>query len=225
MILNKQVKLTYIIALYIFCFVACSRKEEAKNSLLLTYEQEIEILDETKTESVKNYLLQKYGDSVGVIYDSRGNIRMNYYGSGEMGMEYNFYNAGKGINCAKWKNMDSIFYYDASVNEYQLDSTSRIETRNGFILTYYSQNPADSNGIIQESHFIHDSLKIDPYLYKNFKDFSFYEILAEAELLPIKTILTAEGIRISRNLVRSKNITEPRESYFDLDTEIPSRKY
>lgn len=90
---------------------------------------------------------------------------------------------------------------------------------------YYSQNPNDSNGIIQETHFINDSLNTNPALYQNFKDFSFNEILAESGLLPVKTVLTVEGIRISRNLIRTKNITEPRASYFDLNPDIPSRKY
>ncbi len=222
--INNYLIFTFIAILTLLCFSACSKKTEPKIARLLTYEQQVEILDESKNENVKNYLLQKYGDSTAVIYDSRGNIRMNYYGSGKMGMEYNFYNANKHINCAKWKNMDTIFYHDASINEFDLDSTSRKETLNGFSLIYYSKNPSDTNGIIQEFHFINDSLKVDASLYKNFKDISFNEIIFEAGLLPVKTIVTVEGIRISRTLIRMKNITDPRASYFELDPNLPAKK-
>lgn len=203
----------------------CAQAFLEKDALQLTYDNSLEILDDSKPESVKNYLFQKYGDSLEIVYDKFGNIRMDYFGSGAKGMSHNFYNAEKHINCAKWKNIDTLFYYDASINEYHLDSTNRIDTPNGFILKYYSQNHADGFGIVQEAHYINDSLHIDPELYKNFKDFSFYEIQADAKLLPVKTILTLEGIRITRNLIRAKQIECPKETNFQLDPLIPSKKY
>lgn len=91
-----------------------------------------EILSDTIPKDIKDYLNQKYWDSVQITCDSRGNIRMDYFGSGASGMDYNIYNAKKHLMYAKWKNADTTYYYDTSINEYHLDSTQRVEEPNGF---------------------------------------------------------------------------------------------
>jgi len=206
---------TWYLILFVFGISACTQNNKLMNAKVLTYTTNVEILNDSFSQSVIDYFSQKYGDSVEVTYDSRGNIRMDYFGSGDMGMSYNFYNARLHQNYSKSKNLDTIYFYDTSINNYRLDSTERISNEHGFILKYYSQDPYDSTGIIQEFHFLYDSLIVNPELYKDFNDFSFCEIIADSKCLPIKTIVTNGGIRITRNLFRTRPIVNPNLSFFE----------
>jgi len=215
---------TALFVLITFCLTSCAQSNKSTNTRVLTFDTKLEILDDSKSESTKNYLNQKYGDSVNVTYDSRGNIRTDYLGSGEMGLIYNFYNSERRLSYTKWKNLDTLYYYDATINEYPLDSVKRNTTPNGFVLTYYSQNPYAEGDIIQEFHFLNDSLVVNAKLYKDFKDFSFGEIIADSKRLPIKTVSTVEGIRITRNLLRVEHIEDPKKSFFEPNTGIPLKE-
>jgi hypothetical protein len=200
--MGKTILSVLVLLVYL---TSCGLKMKSNDTRILTYSIELEILSDTIPKDAKAYLNQKHGDSVQITYDSRGNIRMNYFGSGSSGMEYNIYNAQKHLMYAKWKNRDTTYYYNTIINEYHLDSTQRIEESNRFILKYYSQNPHANGNIIQEFQFINDSLIVNSKLYKDFKDFAFADIIKESKLLPIKTIMTTESIRLTKKTNKCEN--------------------
>ena len=90
-------------------FTSCGQRGKVStlsNAMILTYSIELEIMNDSMPEYTRDYLNQKYVDSVQITYDSRGNIRMDYFGSGKSGMDYNIYNAKKHLMYAKWKNRE-----------------------------------------------------------------------------------------------------------------------
>ena len=149
---------------------------------------------------------------------------MNYFGIGKSGLSYNIYNAEKHILCAKWKNLDTTYYYNTLINEYTLDSTENVEQPNGFILKYFFHSSHTKDNYTQEFHFINDSLQVNPSLYKDFKDFFFADIIEESNSLPVKTIITSKDIKLTRRLVRTRTITDPKVSFFSFNKQIPLRK-
>ncbi|RFC54806.1 hypothetical protein DXU93_07425 [Brumimicrobium aurantiacum] len=204
------------IAILLQILLSCGGKEESKLAFKLTYSTHVEILDQSMPIETQNYFLQKYGDSVEVIYGSQGSIRSDYYGSGPKGLSYIFYNQSTHKNCAKWKNLEKLYCYDVRRNDYILDSSKYIKTDNGFMLKHYSQNPNDEEIIIQTYTFIDDSLKVDGKLYSNFKDLSFNVVLAKANQLPIKIVQTSEGVRITTELLNVSRISDPISDLYEI---------
>ena len=220
--MTKRLLLFVIISVILF---SCREKKGQTYARLLTYKVKLEILDESIPESGKEYLNQKYGDSVEIRYDRFGNIRLDHFGSGEMGMEYSFYNADRHKNYSKWKNFDTIYYYDTSINKFRLDSMIRINVPNGFLIRNYSDNPYDHRGIYQEFYFLNDSLTVNEDLYKGFNDFSFGEVIANSQSLPIKTTLIAEGVKTTRTLFRVQIIDDPNINLFTPDEKYPLKEF
>ncbi len=205
-------------------FISWSQKE-TNPARVLTYATSLKINNDDLPDYLKEYLNQKYGDSLHIVYDASGNIRMNYFRSGESGIMYNIYNAEKHLLYARWKNIDTLYYYDASINEYILDSMNTVETANGSKVEYYSHHPEVNGPAIQEFYFVNDSLHVDPDLYIDFQDFFFHSIISQSRRLPVKTVIRSDDFTITRVLTHSRIITELKKSIFEDNGKFPLKLY
>lgn len=214
----------FVSALLLATFTSFGQTKNSQEAMVLTYTTQVSMLNEDLPQSSKEYLNQKYGDSVQICYDTRGNIRMDYFGSGARGMEYNFYNSKNHLLYAKWKNLDTLYYYDANVNEYPLDSASREVIKKGFALRYYSHHSTINGVVLQEYHFLNDSLQVNAELYKDFKDMLFADLIEESQSLPIKTIIASGDIQITRELIGVIKMKNPKKSFFRRDKNLPIKE-
>ena len=62
----------------------------------------------------KDYLLQKYGDSLQIYISQDGSLMRKYYGKGDHGMNWHVYDSPSNYYYAKWKGIDTIYYYSCS---------------------------------------------------------------------------------------------------------------
>ncbi|NVK65866.1 MAG: hypothetical protein HWE22_14830 [Flavobacteriales bacterium] len=213
------------LSVYLLITVFSWGQTENKFARVLTYATTLEIVNDDLPAYAKDYLNQKYGDSLHVVYDTLGNIRMNYFRSGKNGIAYYFYNATNHTMYARWKGIDTLYYYDASVNDYTLDSMKTSKTIDGSKIECYSHNPEVNGAAIQEFYFVEDSMYVNPDLYADFKDFFFHSIISESRKLPVKTVIKSNDIIIRRVLTNSRIIANPKKSLFEDNGKLPLKKY
>lgn len=205
--------------------VSLGQDQNKGKAKLLTYTVDLDIISDTMPESLKFFLNQKYGDTLEMIYDSHGNIRMDYYYSGEYGLRYAIYNAKKHTMYLKYRMSDTVYFFDTSINTYILDSTKRELISGGFALKYFSHGPELQGGAIQEYQFADKSLTVKPKLYKDFKDFFFVDILGESQLIPTEWTIKSNAFMMTRSLAYYKTIKNPKKSEFMPDKKLPLKKY
>lgn len=214
----------YLISIFLLAFLSGTTLAQSKRNFPareLTYKVSIEILSDTLNEYVRDYLHQKYGDSVVCTYDTRGNIRMDHYGGGENSTEHTLFDASKSTIYAKFSNSDTIYFYSTLLNEFAVDSIQRETSETGLELTYVSRSLETGDLITQRYSFAKDSLEVNPLLYKMYNDLSFSEIILESGALPINLAIETTIRRLTRRLIRVRTIKNPKKSFFLPDSRIP----
>lgn len=172
--MKKHFTFILLISLLFSCKV---KKEEIK---YITYKIDIEITNDTLDKVVSNYLLQKYGDSLQIMFDNKGNINFKYYGSGDFGYDVNIYNIKENNFYAKWKNIDTAYYYNVNKNILDLIEKNHLESQevNEVICNVIEFKGLDSysrDTINQIFYYNKNYLAIDCEKYKSFKEFFFYD--------------------------------------------------
>lgn len=126
------------------------------------------------------YMDQKYGDTMLLFVSSKGDYLRDYKNSGDMGWDFTSYSQKENVIYAKWKNIDTIFWYPASDTSIQLKSMfeggdtliMNQKCKSIFIESYFSLDNLNLSMALYYSGYP----KADPELYKNHKD-SFYNLV------------------------------------------------
>lgn len=210
---------------------SCDKKEEKISVDSLTYSVNVEILSDSLTEGWKEYLLQKFGDSITFLMFPNGSIWFEYYGSGERGYDYQFYDANKAQFNAKWKNIDTIYYYSTKENILNLKSKSTpidtmlhgVKTKRG-CFTGNDKTLETDYTVRQMFYYIEDSLKTDSKLYKDFKDFFFSDYLTHAKALFTYKVTDFPEYRLIYKLIDFKPGIKIEPSKYLLPDNLPRRE-
>lgn len=220
-----MIRLNILLIICALIVVSCGPSKLSFNGIELTYTESIEISNDSIPSNMKDYLRQKYGDSVKITYDNNGNIRLDHFGSGDYGLDYSIYNAIKHTSFVKWKNLDTIYFYDTRENGYVLDTIIRSIDDNELTISYITDHSEINGKAVQSMRFYKDSLSIDPNLYSEFKDFFFSDILKESKRLPVWTQLKSGDIQLTRELIRVKRLEHLEQNLFEPDINLPLKEY
>lgn len=183
-----------------------------------------------KGESVeyRDYFAQKYGDTVKVFYNKKGDIYKKIIGSGKMGYDFNLYKQNENNYYAKWKNLDTLYYYNVSEQNLEVISTENGESNDSVdsetsVLIIKARDPKGGQYVTQTFYYNGEPY-INPELYEKFKDFFTYDYYKKAKSPYMKLeldlgshVVTYTAINIQRTEVGSK--------IFEVPKEIPKKKY
>ena len=144
---------------------------------VITYSVEVEYPENYKYGW---YMDQKYGDTMLLFISSNGDYLRTYINTGDMGWDFTSYSHSENTVYAKWKNIDTVFWYPATDTSIQLKTMNIGEDalimnqkcKSIFIESYF---PLDSSNLSMSLYYS-GYPKANPELYKNHKD-SFYDLV------------------------------------------------
>lgn len=190
-------------------FNSCSRENELTNVTSLTYKLDLEITSDTIDPLTAEYLLQKFGDSLIMSINKEGSIRFDYYGSGEQGYDFNLFNVRTNHFYAKWKNLDTLYHYDANSNILKLVEMNHLNNQsinsiNCKVLQIKGVDKEYPNYYVNQTFYYNsDTLQINPKKYKRYKEFFFYNYLLKSNSLYLKKVLEMPEYRLTYTLINT----------------------
>ncbi|EZH73546.1 hypothetical protein ATO12_16545 [Aquimarina atlantica] len=176
----------------------------------------------------RDYLEQKFGDTLKVYYNKNGDIFKKYLNTGEKGYDFNLYLNSNNHYYAKWKNLDTIYHYN--VSEQALEFVNKTSGKSEQILGKscdYIQiegfEPSGKQKVIQKYSYSGFPY-LEPELFKNFKDFYTYDLIKEAKSPFMKMELDLGDFIVIYTAIQ----IEPKELHqniFVIPNDIPKKEY
>lgn len=155
----------------------------------------------------REYLQQKFGDSVAMSFREDGSIRWDYYGKGKVGLEYALFDHSSNLYYTKWKGIDSLYYYDFGKNALLLEEKKSIADTviDGISCRslVYQCFASDVSGVpIKHTLFYNaDTLQLDKKKYAGWKDFFMDDFFNESGTFYLARVLEQPGHRLFQRLV------------------------
>ncbi|MEL7118516.1 MAG: hypothetical protein AAFO07_03725 [Bacteroidota bacterium] len=160
---------TFVLIFLIFNLTSYSQKAFEG---IIDYKIEVKLkkLDHLYNE----YYAQKYGDTMRVYISKNGSMKREYLGSGEMGYDWAIYRQDKNEFYAKWKSMDSIFYYNCEevmteLKSFEAGPIKQILGRDCRSIIIEAFEPIEEVSVIQKFYFSGEEY-IQDGTYDKFKD-------------------------------------------------------
>lgn len=173
-IVFKWLKLVLVIFSFLGCVVAQDEQNKSFEGII-TYKVEVEFKDNIPIK-YKEYLRQKRGHTMLAYYDSKGNIYKDFPYSGGNGLDFHIYNSQKQEFYAKYKHLDTLYFYDTSENMLKLLDKKKGETNDEILGQKCSF--IEFSGIIPKTKervrlkfWYSGKPYLNPNLFKGFKDF------------------------------------------------------
>ena len=139
---------------------------------IITYK--VETVLKEKNSPYNDYFSKKYGDTLKIYYAENGNIKREYYNSGELGLDWSMYIYDNNQEYTKWHSMDSIFYFDCSELMTQLIKFEERDRKtimgkecNSLFVEAYEPNGDEI--LIQQFYFSGEEY-VSPKVFENYKD-------------------------------------------------------
>ncbi|MGH1383377.1 hypothetical protein [Kordia sp.] len=215
--------LFHIITISILSTSFCWSQESFEG--IITYK--IELTFKKKNVEHKDYIAQKFGDTLQVFYNKKGDVHKKYLGSGARGYDFHTYIASTNNYYAKWKNLDTLYYYNVQENVLKFVSresgiSDPIFNKLANYITIKGYEPLGDEMVTQKFYYTGFPY-INPELFKNFKEFFSYDFLKTTKspflkkVLDLKTfIVTFTAIKVERKFLSPK--------LFKLPPNIPRKK-
>jgi len=140
---------------------------------IVTYKIELVLKKENSPNN--EYIAQKFGDSLKILFNKKGDFYRKYIGAGSKGFDFQIYKAATNKYYCKWKNLDTLYYYNAKENILKL--TSKEQGTSGVFFNKPSKYVTIEGYIPETGENVREKLYYTgfPYLnpapYKNLKDF------------------------------------------------------
>ncbi|MFK7747786.1 MAG: hypothetical protein AB8B65_05325 [Kordia sp.] len=207
----------------IFCTSFCWSQETFEG--VITYKIELTF----KKEDVPNkaYIAQKFGDTLKIFYNKKGDIHKKYIGSGAQGYDFHTYKTNTNNFYAKWENIDTLYHYN--VNENILTFLSKESGTSEAILNKPSKYilikgyVAETNEMVHQKFYYTGFPYLNPALFKNFKEFFLDEILKTSKSPFLKKTLEMDDFIITYTVIKiERKFLSPK--IFKLPKNIPQKK-
>jgi len=219
-------KLKLITLLITFLIITSFTFDEKSFEGIITYKTEIMF----KKENVqyRAYFEQKFGDTLKVFYNEKGDIFKQFFNTGERGYDFNLYLNSNNHYYAKWKNLDTIYHYNVSEQtlEFVKKSKGRSETILGKECNYLQIEGFEPNGkqsVIQK--YIYNGYPyLDPELFRNFEDFYFNDLIDKAKSPFMKMELDLGDYIVTYTAIKIEQI-ELNNSIFKIPYNVPLKEY
>ncbi|MEM6807033.1 MAG: hypothetical protein AAF696_36870 [Bacteroidota bacterium] len=161
-----------ILFLYSFLFSTYAGMAQKYFEGIITYEVETKLKYEE--HEYNYYFEQKYGDSLKVYIFKDGSFRREYMNSGKLGLDWQIYNRSNNNYYAKYRSLDTVYYYDTKENVFEFKSFNQLPNRiilgktcEGLEKVIYE--PRAGETFI--SHFYYSGEEaLAPNIYDEFKD-------------------------------------------------------
>ena len=182
LIQKMKSEILILVLIVLPCFATSQNAKKESFEGVLTYKSEI--VFRNKNSYYQEYFGQKYGDTLKVYYNKKGDILRQFLNSGERGYDFNLYLQSENNYYAKWKNLDTLYYYNTTENA--LDKINETRGKSGKIqgkkCKYISIEGKDPIGkqIVKLTYHYSGEPYLDSKLYTGFIDFFTAEILSEA---------------------------------------------
>ncbi len=197
----------------------------------LTYEMGVEIVSDTLNPRVKEYLLQKFGDSLVMSLDDLGNIRFDYYGSGGSGYDYSIYNVESNHYYTKWKSLDTAYHYNVGMNTLQLDEVKHLKKKkvNGVkceVVEFQAHDKTFPRFYVNQVFYYNpDSLKVDIEQYEMLKEYFFYDYLKITNCMYFKKVIKMPDYNLTYTFLREGEKEVNGGRLFKVAKHVPLQEY
>lgn len=193
---------------------------------IVTYKVEVEITN--KDLPYQDYFIQKYGDSLQVFYSKEGNIFRQYHNTGPKGYDFHAYLIKNNHYYGKWKNLDTIYHYDAIDPAIEL-----VEIKKGRSIEILGQkcrsvvmkmyDPRGEQNVIQYMYYSGKPY-LDPLLFENLKDMHTNRYHEISKSVPLKMVMDLDGYILRMTALKVEEIpVDP--SRFTIPEGIPLKLY
>lgn len=193
------------ILMVVMIVLGCEESSNGQKSFegVITYKVDIQFTEEIENQ---DYFGEKFGDSLKISYDSKGNQRRQHFGSGERGYDFIIYNQSENVLFSKWKHIDSIFASDCSINYVKL-----LEKKDGPTEQILGKDCKSTNilgvsddGIqkVSLTYFYGRTPYLNSELYEGFKDFFTYDFYSIANSPYMKFIMDLDGYVVTYTAVK-----------------------
>lgn len=192
---------------------------------IITYK--IDVIFKNENVAHKEYTIEKYGDTLKVFYNKKGDIHRKYIGTGSRGYDFHTYQTSTNNYYAKWKNLDTLYYYNVKANILNFisrdtgTSDSILKKPSKYIVT--KGHVPETNEMVSQKFYYTGFPYLDPKLFKNFKDFFTDETLKISKSPFLKLELELNNFIVIYTAISvEKKILNPK--IFKLPQNIPRKK-
>lgn len=175
-----------------------------------------------------DYFAQKYGDTVKVFYNKKGDIYKNIIGSGGYGYEYILYKQDENNYYTKWKNLDTLYHYNVSEQNLEIISTESGESKELFnrkshYLSFKAQEPR-SKQLVSQTFYYNGEPYINPELFKDFIDFFTFDFFKKSQSPYMILELDLDSHLVTYKAVNIE-FKEIKDKIFEVPSYLPKKKY
>ncbi len=225
-----ELRISYVFTFLLLLFSCTNSKSVSYNSFegIIKYSVSFDEGDRSKPAYYYDYIKQKYGDVALYHFKANGDFLRTYPYSGDKGVDFYLYKNDTKNFYAKWRNIDTLFYYNVTENMLQFtkEETGKSEIILGEQCSFYKISGIDTVGGQQVTQTYHFSGKpyIDPSLYEGYNDFFFSKIIKKTKSPFLKLILDMNYYKLE---FTAKKIEEKEleDGLFKIPTGIPLKKY
>ena len=203
-IMTRTLITSYLLLLCLFCFAQDNFEG------IVSYAINLEIKE--NAENFAEYYGQKYGDILNVHYASNGNQYFKYVNSGDLGLDWAVYLVDENEYYAKWKSMDSIFYYSCDTNMLELLSFETLEKANisERQCDQYRVESMATKGLdvefLTKYWYFNDELPFDGEIYSDYKDERIDSIYSISNSHPIAWKSDLKHIIVDFKLIKIEDV-------------------
>ena len=193
------------ILLFLFPFMVFSNGKKTFEGIV-TYKVTVKILDKSLPSHIQDYYLQKYGDTVKTYFLSNGSFYRDHYTSGTKGYDFIYYNQPKNEGYAKWKNIDTVYYYDSGENSLDFieeDKGGKVKILGQKCKSYSIKGIEPINEqVVTQTHYYSGKPYIDASLYENYHDFFWDRIADKTKSIALKKVINLSSIVVIYEMVK-----------------------
>ncbi|MEM6718048.1 MAG: hypothetical protein AAF611_01910 [Bacteroidota bacterium] len=172
-----KTNLLYILILnFLFCAI-CQSQESFEG--VITFK--VDVIFKKENAPYKEYIIEKFGDTMQMFYNKKGDIHRRYKGTGPRGYDFHTYRTNTNNYYAKWKNLDTLYFNNVKENilkfiDKEVGTSTPILNKPSKYILIRGYVPK-TNEMVNQKFYYTGYPYLDPKLYKNYKEFFTDEIL------------------------------------------------
>jgi len=216
-------KYFYTLGVFLICLSSCSKENNEAFEGVIKYEISIEF---KKKLPYEDYLKQKYGGTMELFISKTGDYKQVYNQSGAMGFDFVQFTQESNEISVKYRNLDTLYWYNASENVLDLISYSagNPETILGSNCKSIVIKSFDSKGDLKivQTYVYDNSIPINPNLYKDHNDAYYSRITYQTKSHYMKLIMDYGDFVVTKTVINIQRKTVDKE-LFKLPSNIPKK--
>ena len=219
-------KFNSLLLILAILFLLAFKAEKKSFEGIITYK--IDIRFKKENVQYREYFEQKFGDTLKVYYNEKGDIFKQYFNTGKSGYDFNLYLTSNNHYYAKFKNLDTLYHYN--VSEQSLDFVKKTNGKGEEILgkkcdyiEIEAFEPLGKQKVIQKFYYSGYPY-LNPELFKNFEDFYTNDLIEKAKSPFMKMELDLDDYIVTFTAIKIKK-KKLSTNIFQIPSDIPKMEY